>query len=118
MPNDDFRRKIALSACSVLSLVGCGLIPGHIPGERAAPSVAVTSIAHARPMTTPRLTPNLIKSAQGQLQHDGFYSGPIDGIVGRQTGKALLAFQQQKGLPETGRLDGPALAKMNLPQNL
>lgn len=69
-------------------------------------------------MTTPRLTPNLIKSAQGQLQHDGFYSGPIDGIVGRQTGKALLAFQQQKGLPETGRLDGPALAKMNLPQNL
>ena len=60
------------------------------------------------------LTPDVIKSAQRNLQQAGFYHARIDGIIGPQTQNALIAYQHQQGLPETGRLDGPTLTRMNL----
>lgn len=39
------------------------------------------------------------------LARNGFSPGSIDGMVGQQTRQALLAFQQSRGLPESGELD-------------
>jgi len=44
----------------------------------------------------------------------GFRSGPVDGIAGPQTRAALMAFQRDEGLPMTGRVDAPVLARLRL----
>lgn len=95
-----------------------------LPNEFKGPAVAeqggeATGSGTSRPpmpaaQMGPNLTPDLIKSAQQRLRHDGFYHARIDGIAGPQTERAVFEFQQKQGLPETGRLDGPTLNKMNL----
>jgi peptidoglycan hydrolase-like protein with peptidoglycan-binding domain len=45
--------------------------------------------------------------AQVQLKEEGYYDGPIDGLLTDSTVKALKKFQDHKDLPETGRLDLP-----------
>ena len=90
------------------------VLPGEFQGpvvaeEQPSPPVtAGTSVAPAPQARAPRVTPDLIKSAQRVLVYNGFYDGPIDGVVSRQTEKGLFAFH--------GRLDGPTLSKMNLPR--
>ena len=42
---------------------------------------------------------------QTALADLGYYNGPIDGIVGSGTRRAVRAFQRDKGLPVTGRID-------------
>lgn len=46
-----------------------------------------------------------VRQAQQRLQSEGFDPGPADGIPGPTTTAALQAYQQQQGLPVTGRLD-------------
>ena len=53
-----------------------------------------------------------VKSAQQALAQAGHDPGSIDGVLGRQTVAALRAYQKANGLPETGRLDEPTLAKL------
>jgi peptidoglycan hydrolase-like protein with peptidoglycan-binding domain len=56
----------------------------------------------------------LVRDAQLKLQRDGFYNGPIDGIVGPETERALTAYQRRHGLQETASLDDATLRRMNL----
>src|SRR5215475_900659 len=53
-----------------------------------------------------------VKSAQQALAQIGHDPGSIDGVLGPQTVAALRAYQKANGLPETGRLDEPTLAKL------
>jgi hypothetical protein len=46
-----------------------------------------------------------IKKVQEALKDKGNDPGPVDGIVGPQTKKALRAFQSSQNLKTTGRLD-------------
>jgi hypothetical protein len=59
----------------------------------------------------------LVRSIQEQLQRDGYLSGSLDGIFGRQTEQALRVFQQRRGLDADG-IVGPdtwrALAEAGL----
>ena len=41
---------------------------------------------------------------QMALKTAGLYDGPVNGLVGGSTKRALLEFQKQSGLPETGRV--------------
>jgi hypothetical protein len=88
------------------------------PNELTKPLPPEPAPAAAQPPAAPPrvvlVTPDRIKSAQRILQQAGFYHARIDGIVGPQTERALLGYQHQQGLPETGRLDAPTLEKMNL----
>ena len=45
------------------------------------------------------------RTAQVALRYLGIDPGPIDGFRGRRTRSALIRFQEQSGLPETGELD-------------
>ena len=48
-----------------------------------------------------QLTPTLIREMQFMLSRLGLDPGPIDGVVGPQTNKAIREFQQRAGLPVT-----------------
>jgi len=61
------------------------------------------------------LTPDqVIVNVQTQLQADGYYAGPIDGILGSQTRRALAAFQADHGLAVTSAVDRSTLATLGL----
>jgi len=61
------------------------------------------------------LTPDqVIVNVQRQLRNDGYYTGPIDGILGPQTRHAIAAFQADHGLAVTSAVDEPTLATLGL----
>jgi len=51
--------------------------------------------------------------AQEQLQAQGLYRGPIDGVMGSGTRRGLAQFQRQNGLPPSGTLDPQTLASLS-----
>jgi peptidoglycan hydrolase-like protein with peptidoglycan-binding domain len=46
-----------------------------------------------------------LREVQRRLQEEGFYPGPIDGVMGPGTRTALSQYQAKHGLPKTGALD-------------
>jgi peptidoglycan hydrolase-like protein with peptidoglycan-binding domain len=53
-------------------------------------------------------------NVQVALQRDGYYAGPIDGMIGPQTRAALAAFQADNSLAVTSAVDGPTLQTLGL----
>lgn len=61
------------------------------------------------------LTPDqVVVNVQAQLQRDGYYAGPIDGLLGPMTRRAIAAFQADHGLAVTSAVDEPTLATLGL----
>jgi hypothetical protein len=61
------------------------------------------------------LTPDqVVVNVQAQLQHDGYYSGPVDGVLGPMTRQAIAAFQADHGLAITSAVDRPTLSSLGL----
>jgi len=67
----------------------------------------------------------LVSQIQSKLEDLGYDPGPLDGIWGQKTEKALKAFQLDNGLPATGLVDratktqlgvGPASLRKPLPE--
>src|SRR6266498_1424786 len=56
----------------------------------------------------------VIVDVQEQLQRDGYYDGPIDGILGPMTREAIAAFQADNGLAVTSVIDEPTLATLGI----
>jgi hypothetical protein len=56
----------------------------------------------------------VVVNVQVQLQNDGYYSGPIDGVLGPETRYALAAFQADHGLAVTSAVDEPTLSTLGL----
>lgn len=56
--------------------------------------------------------------AQVALARRAISPGSIDGVMGGQTRQALLAFQQQQGLPRSGELDRATRARLKLARPL
>jgi peptidoglycan hydrolase-like protein with peptidoglycan-binding domain len=52
------------------------------------------------------VTPALVREIQFMLLRLGMDSGPIDGVVGRQTSRAFREFQQRSGLPTAELVNG------------
>lgn len=51
---------------------------------------------------------------QRELRREGYYRGPIDGLIGPMTRAALARFQRDAGLRVTRRIDGPTLAALGV----
>jgi len=61
------------------------------------------------------LTPDqVVVNVQAQLQRDGYYSGPADGVLGPMTRQAIAAFQADHGLAVTSAVDRPTLSSLGL----
>jgi hypothetical protein len=56
----------------------------------------------------------VVVDVQVQLQRDGYYAGPIDGVLGPMTRRAITAFQADNGLAITSSIDQPTLATLGL----
>lgn len=61
------------------------------------------------------LTPDqVVVNVQAQLQRDGYYSGPVDGVLGPMTRQAIAAFQADHGLAITSAVDRPTVSSLGL----
>lgn len=54
------------------------------------------------------------RDAQLRLRQLGYYYGPIDGIIGRGSQRAILRFQRDYRLPPTGWLDQRTLRALRV----
>jgi peptidoglycan hydrolase-like protein with peptidoglycan-binding domain len=79
---------------------------GQGPG---APEGAKTHVAGGAPETSAKTITirydAKIEEAQRQLLATGHYRGLVDGIVGARTKDAVVAYQREHGLPQTGAVD-------------
>jgi hypothetical protein len=55
-----------------------------------------------------------IKKVQETLRDKGFDPGPIDGVMGSQTRKAISQYQKSENLPVTGHLDADTAGKLGV----
>jgi hypothetical protein len=55
---------------------------------------------------------SLAEDVQAELRREGYYRGRIDGIIGPATRDAIRSFQEDRGLPITGRIDRHLLHAM------
>lgn len=56
----------------------------------------------------------VLENVQLALRDQGYYDGPIDGLIGPQTRAALVAFQRDNGLEVTSAVDEPTLVTLGL----
>src|SRR5437667_7309677 len=57
---------------------------------------------------------SMVVQVQRRLASAGFYSGTIDGVIGRGTRRAIRAFERSHGLPVDGAIHRRLLATMGL----
>ena len=55
---------------------------------------------------------NTVVEAQRRLARAGYYHGPIDGIMGPQTRRAIRAYERDHNMPAYGVIDQQFLATM------
>jgi peptidoglycan hydrolase-like protein with peptidoglycan-binding domain len=60
------------------------------------------------------LSQDTIVAVQQELSQRGYYDGPIDGVMGPQTAKAVRRFQSVDQLSVTGEIDGPTLEALRI----
>lgn len=56
----------------------------------------------------------VVVDVQAQLQREGYYAGPVDGVLGPMTRQAITAYQSDHGLAITSTIDQPTLATLGL----
>jgi len=56
----------------------------------------------------------VVVNVQSQLQREGYYDGPIDGVLGPMSREAIAAFQEDHGLAVTSAVDEPTLETLGL----
>src|SRR4029450_12560759 len=78
---------------------------GQLDSQTAS---ALSETANATVMT-PAVA---VRTAQRQLKERGYYTGPVDGVIGPATENALRAYQRDRGLKVTGRLDSPTVRSL------
>jgi Putative peptidoglycan binding domain len=55
---------------------------------------------------------SMTEDVQAELRRQGYYRGRIDGVIGPSTREAIRSFQEDRGLPSTGRIDRALLHAM------
>jgi hypothetical protein len=73
------------------------------PPQQASVATASPRPAAGAPPYDPLAETSLVRQIQTRLRALGFDTGPVDGVMGWQTYKAIRAFQQSKGVPVDGQ---------------
>ena len=121
-------RKLALVVGVLLgSIPAAGLLaqtpaakPNPSSGMQHAPAVAPSKSTQQDTAATKtavkthhaKWTKDQIKEAQAGLAKAGYFKGEPNGVMGKQTRKAIRAYQKANKLPVTGRLDDELLTKL------
>ena len=86
-------------------------VNGRLDSPTLAAIMSDTTTAAVR--TVPSWATTIdVRSAQKELKDRGYYSGPIDGVIGAATQSALRAYQRDRGLKVTGRLDSSTIRSL------
>ncbi len=102
-----------LMAAALLAACASVESPPAATGKPPAP-IAVPAPPPPAPVTTPTAAPRAalppmqvrtMRDVQQRLQDLGYDPGVIDGVPGARTMSALAAFQKDRGLRPTGRMD-------------
>ena len=97
------RSTLFLFAITSFSMVGA-LSVAPKGGTAHAQSTSVL-IAQADSDLYVGLRDAAVEMLQTQLKEQGFYDGPLDGVFGLSTQRAVMAFQAEAGIAATGRWD-------------
>jgi hypothetical protein len=57
---------------------------------------------------------DLTAAVQTELKRSGYYRGPVDGIAGSDTIRAIQAYRKANGLPSTGQIDRRLLKSLDI----
>ncbi|HZD26164.1 MAG TPA: peptidoglycan-binding domain-containing protein [Alphaproteobacteria bacterium] len=101
--------RYPLGLTLIAAAAGCA-----VPSAAAWADQQVPSTLHAETVGGVRLTPALIAGMQAELAARGFYFGPIDGLVGPQTRRAVRRYRVEEGLPATPEIDARVLRELGL----
>jgi peptidoglycan hydrolase-like protein with peptidoglycan-binding domain len=86
-----------------------------------AASLSLSALGQTAPEASSSLDEGLralsVHAAQVRLHSLGLYNGTTNGVWDQATQSAVERFQQNRGLPPSGRLDPATLAAMGLGSN-
>ena len=98
-----------LSACSISAVGALSTSAESKDSEQVAGDtpVLVSQASETSSTSSLRLGErgSAVTALQSRLQSSGYYNQAVDGVYGLETERAVRAFQEDKGLAATGRLD-------------
>jgi peptidoglycan hydrolase-like protein with peptidoglycan-binding domain len=110
--------KMYLASASLMVVALLGTTGAQTKSDQAPSSTVVDKQqAESNDATAPgtiHLTPDTIRAAQQKLNDEGYDSGKADGQMGPVTRGAVLKYQRDKGIEETGTLDESTLSHLNV----
>jgi hypothetical protein len=83
-------------------------------GYGYGPSVSVNVHRSYSSGSSSGYSDDLAAEVQSELRRRGYYRGPVDGDVGPGTRNAIRAYQYDRGLPATGRIDRSLLRSLGI----
>jgi peptidoglycan hydrolase-like protein with peptidoglycan-binding domain len=86
--------------------------PPPVDQTARQPDRRVTPAEPAPRYQTPRYARADVRETQRILNQLGYDAGPVDGAYGRRTRRALIAFQQNEGLPANGEISDRVLRRL------
>ena len=111
-------KNLILATASVLALsfTGAGIVHAAdtgTPGARTQTPNAATPLQQGQAGTPVNLSESQIRQVQQKLKTAGLYDGQIDGKTSPDLREAIMEFQMQNRLPQTGAIDQPTMAALN-----
>ncbi len=87
----------------------------QIRGKRlAVPLFCILVVLGLAIVVVPAQDSELITKVQSALKEKGYNPGPVDGIMGPRTSKALRDFQIKNDIPVSGEIDKPTLDRLGI----
>jgi hypothetical protein len=87
---------------------------GYYGSDYYGPGYTVYGQSSDDDSAQPSAPVSLPAQVQQELAREGYYRGPIDGLVGPGTRSAISAYQQDNGLRVTGTINGHLLDALDL----
>lgn len=94
------------SRARVILMITLALIAGLLEG--------MTTVDAKQQKPELQLSRQSVRQVQQALKDQGYYDGAVDGIMGVRTRRAIQAYQQEKRLPPTGRIDEQTLKALGI----
>lgn len=88
------------------------ILTGNTPAKPSVKSTARIPINPAQAESVSK-----VELIQSLLQKQGYDIGDIDGVFGMRTQTAIMAFERDRGYPETGRVTPLLLKRLKRPQS-
>ena len=90
-----------------------GGVAGGVIGHQGTDANGRVSTTDARTSSPSMASDSTVLNAQNALNSAGYDAGTADGRMGPNTRTAIIKFQADKNLPQTGALDSPTLNALN-----